>query len=377
MSLYLGAGRSTTPEELAAVRKMLEKRQDAIDLIHRATDRPCCAFRPDWSHGPPLLYHEFSTLRAAARLLQAESFIHTQAGRWSEAITTQARGFRVAEHAATDSFLIGYLIGLALDRITLVGMENILYRAGPDAEVAEAVRSTFAAHRPRFDFRRALEGETVYGLVSLEQLRRRGPRKLAAWLSMFVDLEIEGKARKPSVNPRKLTPAEQTVWNRLIDAAEASLLQRHRRIITNGRASYPARAVLLKQLDDHDKEQPNNPVCRLSADVYSIIGSTDTQGVRRRAMEDTVMAGAALLAYRARHTSFPDRLEEAIPEPPLDPFRGQPLKYRREGDGFVVFSVGPDGTFDGGEPGARIDSLQVYFRYPAPVADSTRGSAMR
>ena len=71
----LGAGRATTPDELAAVRKMREKRQDAIDLIHRATDRPRCAFRPDWSRGPPLLIREFSTTAA--------HFVEMQpTGRW-------------------------------------------------------------------------------------------------------------------------------------------------------------------------------------------------------------------------------------------------------------------------------------------------------
>src|SRR5437016_2811732 len=226
----LGAGRATTPDELAAVRKMREKRQDAIDLIHRATDRPRCAFRPDWSRGPPLLIREFSTLRAAARLLQAESFMQARAGRWSEAIATQARGFRVAEHAATDSFLIGDLIGIAIDRITLVGMENILYRVGPDAEVAERVQRTIAVARPHFDFRRTLEAETVYSLVTMEGLRRGGPQKMAVWLSL---LEIDDKARKSAAKPRKLTAPEQRTWNRLIDAAEASYLQRLRRIIAS------------------------------------------------------------------------------------------------------------------------------------------------
>jgi hypothetical protein len=167
------------------------------------------------------------------------------------------------------------------------------------------------------------------------------------------------------------------MWNRLIDAAEASYLQRLRRIIASVGATYAARAGLLKQMDGHDKAQPNNPLCRIYWDEYSVIAGTNTQGERQRAREDVVMAGAALLAYRARRAAFPDRLEEAMPVPPLDPFSGQFLKYRREGDGFVVFSVGAEGTFGGGEPGTRIDSRQVYFRYPALAAGSTSGSVTR
>jgi hypothetical protein len=370
----LGADRSTTPDELAAVRKMLEKRQDAIDLVHQATERPRCVFRSDWSHGPPLLFREFTTLRAA-RLLQAESFLQAQEGRWNEAITTQARGFRVAEHAATDSFLIGYLIGTAIDRITLVGMANILDRAGPNAEVAERVRSTIAASRPQLDFRRTLESEGVFSLVNLEELRHGGPQKMAGWLSMNVDLEFNHKARRASAKPHALTSQERRMWDRLIDSAEASYIQRLRRIIASGGATYAARAALLKQMDRHDKAQPNNPLCRIYWDEYSVIAGTNTQRERQCAREDAVMAGAALLAYRAHHAAFPDRLEEAMSVPPLDPFSGQFLKYRREGDGFAVFSVGAEGAFGGGEPGTRIDTRQVYFRYPALAAGSTPGDA--
>jgi hypothetical protein len=75
------------------------------------------------------------------------------------------------------------------------------------------------------------------------------------------------------------------------------------------------------------------------------------------------MAGAALLSYRARHAVFPDCLEDTIPEPSLDPFSGQPFRYHRERDGFVVFSVGAEGTFDGGEPGTKIVSREIYFRW--------------
>jgi hypothetical protein len=47
-----------------------------------------------------------------------------------------------------------------------------------------------------------------------------------------------------------------------------------------------------------------------------------------------------------------------------DPFTGKPLKYRRELRGFVVYSTGPSGTFDGGKQGVKPKSNEAYFRFP-------------
>lgn len=77
------------------------------------------------------------------------------------------------------------------------------------------------------------------------------------------------------------------------------------------------------------------------------------------------VGSSAVLAYTGRHGAFPHRLKQATPRPPLDPFGTGPLRYRREGDGFVVYSAGPDGNFDGSRPGARRVRDQAYFRYPA------------
>ena len=48
-----------------------------------------------------------------------------------------------------------------------------------------------------------------------------------------------------------------------------------------------------------------------------------------------------------------ERLEELVPQflpsVPLDPYDGQPLRYKRLPAGFVVYSIGADGRDDGGK----------------------------
>jgi hypothetical protein len=56
--------------------------------------------------------------------------------------------------------------------------------------------------------------------------------------------------------------------------------------------------------------------------------------------------------YRRAQGRWPARLAELTPKylaaVPLDPFDGKPLRYRRLADGVMVYSVGQDGTDDGG-----------------------------
>ncbi len=62
--------------------------------------------------------------------------------------------------------------------------------------------------------------------------------------------------------------------------------------------------------------------------------------------------GVAVERYRRRHRRWPDALSDLTPQflkaVPADPFDGQPLRYRKDEEGAVVYSVGPDGKDDGG-----------------------------
>ncbi len=60
----------------------------------------------------------------------------------------------------------------------------------------------------------------------------------------------------------------------------------------------------------------------------------------------------AVRAYCADEEGLPDSLQQLVPKylptAPLDPYSHGPLAYRRQGNGYLLYSVGPDGTDDGG-----------------------------
>ena len=67
----------------------------------------------------------------------------------------------------------------------------------------------------------------------------------------------------------------------------------------------------------------------------------------------TVRVGLAIERYRLANGKLPENLAELVPAyldaVPKDPFDGQELRYKRLEKGYVVYSIGGDGSDDGGE----------------------------
>jgi hypothetical protein len=65
------------------------------------------------------------------------------------------------------------------------------------------------------------------------------------------------------------------------------------------------------------------------------------------------MTAVALEQFRAAHNQYPSALSELtanyLAAPRVDPFDGQPLRYRKQGAGYLLYSIGPDLKDDGGE----------------------------
>jgi hypothetical protein len=67
------------------------------------------------------------------------------------------------------------------------------------------------------------------------------------------------------------------------------------------------------------------------------------------------MVALACQLHRREHGAFPEKLEgligaslDAIPIDPYSP-AGEPLRYRRDGEEAVVWSIGENGTDDSGD----------------------------
>ena len=359
---YAAGGMSTrhtyTAEQIAAVQKVRDSRSDVFALIHQAADKPQCVFSRDWDKGLAVTFPEYATMREAARLLETESYLLARRGLYVEAMSNQARGFRLAEQAGSDPSVISYLVGCACDAIAVGGMESILATAGPNTVVCAAVQREVLANRPKLSLRRSLTGELVMISANLDTARAMfASNKDYPGLSKKLPVVVLSSKDLPA-----FSPADRKFLRSLWAAQEAEYRHDLRTLIDNADQPIRVRKSVFSQPQETLDDAPRDPVKFVSNVLLPLFARTARNGDRVRTQEDVLLSASAALIARARSGDYPS----TQPLTMLDSYNLKPLQYRAEGtDGFVVYSLGPDGTFDGGKPGDRRPAGQAYFRYPS------------
>jgi hypothetical protein len=91
---------------------------------------------------------------------------------------------------------------------------------------------------------------------------------------------------------------------------------------------------------------------------------------RNQTMANQALLACALQRYRSVHRKLPDNLEDLSPQfvdkLPPDIVNGEPLKYRRIGQEFLLYSVGWDEIDDGGTPGKSASQGDWVWDEPKP-----------
>jgi len=350
-----------TPQQAAVVRRTLAARQDVMTLVHQAADRPQCVFVRDWGKGIDLKLPEYQPMREAARLIETESYLLARDGRYQEAVVNQARGFRIARHAASDPLLISYLVGNACEAITLAGMQSILALAGPNAavsgQVQQVTRSDFAPLPLRVPM--------ANGSAAMEPVFRQlhqGQHQGIHWLddSLRGLTSGEGIASDPQHLAKSVSAAEQKLVSDTIDAQQANYLSDMRRMVAAVDAPTKERRAVYTSLVDASAPSARDGARTMSFILLPDGQKLDEDDLRLKAREAVTLAAASLLADKAKTGLYPDTPPQGL----IDPFTGKPLLFRREGGGFVVYSAGPTGRFDGGKLGAKVPGQESLFRYP-------------
>jgi hypothetical protein len=103
--------------------------------------------------------------------------------------------------------------------------------------------------------------------------------------------------------------------------------------------------------------------------------------MRYRLDLEATVAVCALQSFKKAHGLPPGKLDELVPAflpaIPIDPFDGKPLRYRREGKEWVIWSVGSDLKDDNAawhefkyrKPGEKRKGGDIYFKSTEPQDD--------
>ena len=106
------------------------------------------------------------------------------------------------------------------------------------------------------------------------------------------------------------------------------------------------------------------------------------RAARAQARLEAAHIALAATRYHLENGKLPTKPDELVPafldEIPIDPFDGQPMRYKPTADGAVVYSVGPNRVDDGGiekkEGVIDTNPLDIVFHLKAKAGPSASNS---
>jgi hypothetical protein len=357
-----------TPEEIAKGKKALDAHQERSRLLHQV------ALCPAYSEAPQTLtvegiqvpdtFPQNAQFREYARWLVAESALLLYGGKPLDAIQVDALVFRLARLSASSGSILTCLVSDAIDSLALDGMRRILYQEGDREGVAAAVVQAIETQRTAPNLGLALRGEVVVELSMSDSERHNIPEMLKGEPSK----QPFEKTRAYREWKKYQYPTDPTLaFSRFIDMNNAHYLAWMRRVLPLADLPYPEALSGIKAITREAEKNAAHPDYSLAAMSFATWASLPASKARCQANAETTRAAAALLAWKTAHGQFPESLTECLRPGPLDPFDQHPLHYRKEGEGFLVYSVGETGKFDGGSLDQRPPSREILLRYPRPV----------
>jgi hypothetical protein len=230
--------------------------------------------------------------------------------------------------------MIGMLVQIAVEGASERVLDRLIDAHSQDRAFLTAAKRLHDGFGPLANFRRAMMGELIIGRIGIATLK--SPREFTA-----MDDEVKPTAFETAFFQSPIVH----------DAFDAKLLHFYRWLI-NHIPSDPSQWEAAEQAskntgklveEDHSLANYLNQILfPVFSQAAEAIGTMQT----RRNLTDTALR---LLQQRAETGKLPKFLPH-YGATAVDPFSKNPLIYRREGAGFILYGVGQDRIDNGGTP---------------------------
>ncbi len=339
---------STRADAASAVLAAFEEFKPVLEELRAASQRPYCRYNVDYSYDNPMeiLVPHLGVIRRVNRLLQIRASAELELGKTDDAFADAGLMLFLAGSLSSDSFLISHGVRLTVMRsVDQIVWEGLAEHRWSDAQLRE-FQSRLQKITVLADLKKPLMVESAaFGIKLFDYIRSHpnGFRNMLAyndggfWASALL-VAPTGWLYQEEISCQRL------YHEKMLQCFDAESAQIHPRIVddiwtrlerqkTRGFSSFLHHEVLSQML------MPN---------LFRLFQNT---AVTQAGIDQAELA-CTLERYRIAEGRHPEALADLAPRfidrLPPDVCSGQPLKYRRENDGFVLYSVGWNEKDDGG-----------------------------
>jgi hypothetical protein len=339
----IGNGLPVPPDAWASVARLVEKNRRALAFIPEVAAKTCFRYGDldvfAWERRMP---NAIKMLRSV-RLWGLDALMTAQKGDLAGSLDRLRTGLRFAPKNAEERTLITFLLALADAKTCLMFLNRSLCgrEAGEDllTPLLGDLDDRQIEHWKEL-LENGIRGEQV---VYLEFGAQPG--------AAILQEEFFGKALASRLYVWLLRP--------LIKRDIRRTLPIYARLEELAHSPYHRTRQFWPSYHDHLRDLPW--FAFLSKNLIPDLETTFMKLATFDALVLTARTGLACRIYKSRTGEYPDTLEALVPgllkEVPVDPFTGKPLVYRREGEGFIVYSLGNNQKDDGGRSTWEITQL--------------------
>lgn len=328
---------------------MSEEVSDRLAAIQRASQMERCLFPVNWEDGYGALFPHMVLFRGAQRLVTARMMLAGRQGHTDEALQWCEVGLRMTEHVGQEPTLIAFLVRVAMQDILFGGAEQICGDLAIPPTTARHLRDMIAAEDLWEHFDRALLTERAFTLCMLQH-----PDALIATISDHPTLLWRLYPSLPAIPLRK---NDQLTYLRLWDAQLAFTERRYREVAP---IEDPTE-LLLHRL---------RWFAPATHDLFPLFSRAVIKREMGIAQLNQFQIALMLNVHRQVRGEYPETLDVLARvvnwQPPHDIFSGEAFHYRREGDGYILWSLASDLDNDGGEgpdaPGRDWEDCDIVWR---------------
>lgn len=357
------------PEETAArIRDLIERYAQPLELIRRAAQMERSRFDLDLTFPGTVSMEHLIGLSKASRLLRWSALLRLRDGDVNGALEDARTAFLLTNAVADEPVIISLLFRSTLINGSLATTELVLGEHQPGPETSRAFLRDLqpAAASLRAHLVRVFKGERV----AFRTL-------MAPFSGQWDIIPLEMRVAAPYIPRRSISAF---LGRPFIRSMLLGYLNMVPRIVEISRADWVDARPLMEALEADAAEWETRYMRHYSRIFAAMIVPALIRLKQVETRTEARLAGAeaalALKLYRADRGEYPDSLDALAPEflesVPRDPFAGEPLKYVREGEGFLVYSLGPNGVDDGG-----LTETETTGRKVNPGADDIAWRARR
>jgi hypothetical protein len=336
--------RQLNEEQATALRREMSRAAAALAEARKLVDltegRYPIAYSPDFIS--TLIPHT-QDARLIANLLAYDAVLRAQAGDADGALSSCRGVLNAGRSVGDEPFLISQLVRIACRAIAVDRAQRVLAQGESSEEALRQLQQLLEKEELEPLLLIAARGERA-GQDRLMEAIQAGKIKLSARdLAILAGLSGDPGSGATLCESLLLRIPGSTKFQR------SAMLRCMNRIVALAKLPPHERHAEFQQMEMTRGAQP--VLVRL---LVPALGKVSDSCQRCDAQLRCALVAVAAERYRRAQGRWPDKLgalKEAgyLQAVPADPYDGQPLRWRRLGDGQVVYSIGPDGEDNGGK----------------------------